>query len=271
MSHTISLVIYTFNWPEALNLVLKSIQQQTKFPDEILIADGGSSKLNKPIIQKFAQYIPTPIIHMELEKNEEPSKSKILNKAILKSQSDYIIQINANCILHKNFVYDHSIKAKSNIFLYGISLPVHSKSIHTVIQNEIIKFSYFSGKIKRSNKNLRIPFLSNFNSPINYFSEEMTGNNVSFWKKDFMDINGYNEDFMTQTGEDIDFFYRLLFSGIKGKKLSHLAILYFLPNPSTDDADKLNTMILKKTKKYKIIVCANGVEKIKKNKKIPFY
>ena len=37
---TISLIIATYNWPEALRLCLDSILRQTILPSEIIIANG---------------------------------------------------------------------------------------------------------------------------------------------------------------------------------------------------------------------------------------
>lgn len=39
-----SLVISTYNWPEALELCLKSSLRQTVAPAEILVADDGSDE-----------------------------------------------------------------------------------------------------------------------------------------------------------------------------------------------------------------------------------
>lgn len=41
---TISLIIATYNWPEALRLCLDSILRQTILPSEIIIADDGSDE-----------------------------------------------------------------------------------------------------------------------------------------------------------------------------------------------------------------------------------
>ena len=39
-----SLIITTFNWPEALSLVLGTAISQSTPPDEIIVADDGSAK-----------------------------------------------------------------------------------------------------------------------------------------------------------------------------------------------------------------------------------
>ena len=43
----IALLISTNNWPESLDLVMKSAFFQTHLPNEILIADDGSRDENK--------------------------------------------------------------------------------------------------------------------------------------------------------------------------------------------------------------------------------
>ena len=39
---TISLIVTTYNRPDALRLVLDSISRQTRLPDEVVVADDGS-------------------------------------------------------------------------------------------------------------------------------------------------------------------------------------------------------------------------------------
>jgi glycosyltransferase involved in cell wall biosynthesis len=46
----VSLIITTYNWPEALFLVLKSVKNQFILPDEIIVADDGSSKETANVI-----------------------------------------------------------------------------------------------------------------------------------------------------------------------------------------------------------------------------
>ena len=48
-----SLIITTYNWPEALELSLNSALNQTILPNEIIVADDGSTNDTKKLIQKF--------------------------------------------------------------------------------------------------------------------------------------------------------------------------------------------------------------------------
>ena len=58
-----SLIICTYNWPEALKLVLISIANQTVAPNEIIIADDGSGETTARAIAEFSKKTLIPIIH----------------------------------------------------------------------------------------------------------------------------------------------------------------------------------------------------------------
>ena len=60
---TISLIIATYNWPEALRLCLDSILRQTILPSEIIIADDGSDERTTILIHEFTQNASFPIFH----------------------------------------------------------------------------------------------------------------------------------------------------------------------------------------------------------------
>lgn len=51
-----SLVITTYNRPDALALVLLSVLRQTKFPDEVIIADDGSGSSTADLVRNFASF-----------------------------------------------------------------------------------------------------------------------------------------------------------------------------------------------------------------------
>jgi glycosyltransferase involved in cell wall biosynthesis len=59
----VSLIITTYNWPEALFLVLKSVKNQFILPDEIIVADDGSSKETANVIKEFSNKFKLKVIH----------------------------------------------------------------------------------------------------------------------------------------------------------------------------------------------------------------
>src|SRR6478609_6191635 len=114
----VSLLIATYNWPEALNLVLKSVLRQSILPNEIIIADDGSSKETETLIESFKTRTDIPILHIWHE-DKGFRLAEIRNKAIMASQFEYIIQIDGDIILHSNYIENHIRFAKKNCFMTG--------------------------------------------------------------------------------------------------------------------------------------------------------
>jgi glycosyltransferase involved in cell wall biosynthesis len=85
----------------------------TVLPDEVIIADDGSTVETKNTVEEFKKICPIPIHHVWHEDNGF-RLAEIRNKAIIKAQFDYIIQIDGDVILHKKFIQDYKNIAKKN-------------------------------------------------------------------------------------------------------------------------------------------------------------
>src|SRR6476620_10995763 len=153
-----SLLIATYNWPEALNLVLTSALAQTQLPDEILIADDGSRAETKALIDQFQKNSPIPIQHFWQE-DKGFRKSKILNKSVAATHSEYIIQVDGDCIMHPEFVKDHCRAAQHNVYLYGSRVNILPEAVSVVFDKGLTQFNMFSKEIKNKTPTLHIPFL----------------------------------------------------------------------------------------------------------------
>ena len=107
----VSLVITTYNRPDALLLVLKSVEAQSRLPSSVIIADDGSDKNTKKLIKNFQLTTCLKIIHSwQKDKGFRAAKSR--NKAIAESKADYIILVDGDMVLHHNFINDHEKNCK---------------------------------------------------------------------------------------------------------------------------------------------------------------
>ena len=92
------------------------------------------------------------------------------------------------------------------------------------------------------------------------FSSNFRGCNVSFWREDFIAINGYNEDFEGWGREDSDLVIRLGNKGVLAKRLRYVGIVYHIyhtENPR--DQLKENDLIQHKSIQEKIIRTEKGI------------
>ncbi|MCM4154561.1 glycosyltransferase family 2 protein [Gramella sp. AN32] len=254
-----ALLISTYNWPDALHLVLKSVEKQSVKPDEILIADDGSSNETKDVIDIFKK-LGLPIKHIWQE-DDGFKRTSILNKAIAASKADYIIQIDGDCIIHEKFVEDHLILAKDDTFLFGSRVNIKENAVAEVFQTEQTRFNFTSNKISRKTRNLHVPLFRDLYTETTELSKKVRGCNLSFWRKDFISINGYNEEMTGWGKEDSEMIIRLLNSGVKGKRLRYGGILYHIwHKASSRSQENINEKIEAKTAQENLKRCAKGID-----------
>ena len=256
-----SLLISTYNWPEALELVLLSTNNQTEKPDEILIADDGSSEETTNLIKDFQKKSFVPIKHFWHE-DKGFRKAIILNKAIAAAKGEYIIQVDGDCILHKDFVRDHKALAQPNVYLFGSRVNIQEKFLPELFASQKIKFSFFDKGIKKRTRNLRVPALSSLYNTTNEVSDKMRGCNVSYWKKDVIAVNGYNEEFEGWGREDSELIIRMMHNGVLGRRLRYRGIVYHIWHEVKDQSRfKINDSLQEKTLTEGSKRCGKGIDK----------
>ncbi len=256
-----ALLIATYNWPEALELVLLSVSKQSLAPDEIIIADDGSTNDTKLLIDSYSKKFNCSIKHIWQEDNGF-QKTSILNKAIAECKSDYIIQIDGDIILHKHFIKDHIQNSEAGLFIHGSRAFLNAKITKEAFTNSTTSFSILQKGISNRLNMIYSPLLSKVISRKNNNLKGTRGCNFSFWKNDFILANGYNEDMTGWGKEDSELSARLINNNIKKLKLKHLAVSYHLHhNIFSRDGLNINNTILEETLDKKRKNCTNGISK----------
>jgi glycosyltransferase involved in cell wall biosynthesis len=254
-----TLVTPTYNWPEALELLLLSLLRQTVMPNEVIIADDGSREETKKLITDFQKKFPIPLIHIWHEdlKNRKP---KIMNKAIAKAKYDYIIEIDGDIIMNPNFVEDHLTFAEKGHYLYGSRVNIKEKILPELFSKKILDFNLFSKGIKKRGRTIRFPFLMNFVKSVDQRSRKLRGCNMSFWKEDFIKINGFNENLVGWGIDDSEMIQRMHNLGIKGKRLKFSGIAYHIYHKEQSKSHlEINNEIERQTTENKLTFIDKGI------------
>lgn len=255
-----SLVTPTYNWPEALELLLKSVKNQSHLPDEVIIADDGSTLETEQLIQKYQKNFPVPLIHVK-HKDKGNRKPRIMNKAIAKAKYEYIIEIDGDIIMNKYFVVDHLQFSQKGFYLYGSRVNIKKEFLKKLFQNQKLKFGFFSEGIQKRGRTLRLPILTKLMKPIEERSRKLRGCNMSFWKADFIQVNGFNENLVGWGIDDSEMIQRLHNIGIKGKRLKFAGIAYHIYHKEQSKSHiEINLEIEKQTTKEKLVYAEKGVD-----------
>lgn len=258
---TISLIITTYNWKEALELSLLSALDQTRPADEILIADDGSREDTADLIEHITRESPVPIHHVWQE-DQGFRAARIRNQAIVRAKSEYIIFIDGDVILHPTFLADHEEVARPRFFSQGSRVLLSQSKSALVLTNKQTHFSLFEKGLNNRKNALHSRLLSRLVSTKAANLKGIKTCNFAFWRADAMAVNGFNEDFEGWGREDSEFAVRLMNSGARRQTIRFRALAFHLfhpPNPR--DSLARNDRLLEEAVRNRSTWCKNGIHK----------
>lgn len=205
---------------------------------ELIIADDGSEDETKALIERMQEELWYPIKHVWHPHNGF-QKTKILNKALLACEADYVLMTDGDCIPRKDFVAKHIELRKPNRFLSGGYHKLPMDVSHLIGKEDILNQRCFDrnwliahgmSKSFKNNKldsyNCKSKFL-NFITPT---KATWNGHNSSAWLKDILDVNGFDER-MQYGGLDRELGERLENKKIRGLQIRYSTTCVHLDHP----------------------------------------
>ena len=223
---TVSLIISTYNWPRALYLCLDSVMQQTVMPSEILIADDGSGMSTRDVVKHFENISPVPVHHIWHE-DRGFRVAAIRNKAIAASRGEYIIHVDGDLILQRNFIQDHMIFAREGCYVSGSRGVITEMLAQKVLSGEITSLSAMTKGVRNSNNAMRIPIMAVLYRMFGP-TRSPRSCNLAIWRKDLIRVNGYDESFEGWGYEDTELVLRLNNSGVEQRCMKIRGIVFHI-------------------------------------------
>lgn len=260
----VSLIVSTYNRPDALEVCLDSIRHQTVLPDEVVIGDDGSKDETKELIERMKAGFPVPIVHVWQEDNGF-RLAMMRNKSVAAASGNYIIEIDGDVFLHPRFVEDHIRLSGKGIYVKGGRVNLNRELTGKICLERRAPriWPWTKGIESKPENGFHFKHLSSFLAPrYRKHASPGLGCNMSFYKEDYIRINGYDEFFEGWGGEDYDFANRLLASGCVKRYLKFAGIVYHLwhEDKYMQNADK-NFKYMEGQNSHQVIRCTNGVDK----------
>ena len=252
-----AIIISTYNEPEKLNLILEHLHLGSQLPDEIIIADDGSSNETKEISNCWIHKLNLRHLwHEDLGFR----KCKILNKCLKDAQSDYIIFLDGDCVPNKSFVKDHVSLAQKGFFVQGRRCFIPEIHVPDLLDKKTTINKLLLGlKLKGYFKALRLPVPIAF---INKKQRGLIGCNWSAWHEDLIKVNGFDEEFEGWGHEDSEICTRLYNNGILRRFIYGRAIVYHMNHPIKDRSNSNAAFRrLQNTINTKKQFCSKGISK----------
>ncbi|KGN95753.1 hypothetical protein HQ39_05895 [Porphyromonas sp. COT-108 OH2963] len=239
---SVAVLISTYNWPRALELALEGLFKQTRLPDEIIIADDGSGEETQKVIKRMKEQVPKGV-YLKHVWHEDLGfrRSMILNRGIAVAESDYIIELDGDCIPEKHFVADHLNVARKKAYVAGSRVKMDPEASRVIQEKGLQNVN--PKKFTNAANAWRIPFAQNILAP--YYKQNkifaVRGCNLAFWREDLLAVNGYDDSYVGWGHEDIDLVSRLKNMGVRRRFLKAGGVIYHLYHKEEDRSrDSLN-------------------------------
>lgn len=225
----LSLIIATYNQRDALEKVLAGVSLQSLQPDEILIADDGSGKSTRDLIESWRGNSSIPVHHFWHPDNGF-LKTTILNQAVTAVAGEYLVFLDGDCVPHRRFIADHRALAERGFWVQGRRCFVREPFVAGFVPGKTrIWWWALQGRVARPHKSFRLPF------PLVFRNQEqrgILGCNMAYWRDDVVQVNGFDESYVGRgMGADSDLGSRLYNLGRRRKFVYGRALVYHLDHP----------------------------------------
>jgi len=237
----ISVIVATYNRPDALDAVLRSLAAQTDRNFEVIVADDGSRPETARIAADWAKRTEIPIKHVWHE-DAGFRLAEIRNRAIRASAGCYCIFLDGDCLARPDFVATHRALAADGWFVTGsrllLSRELTSRVLRTGLDPERWGLAQWIMQRMRGRVNRVGPLML---SRSGLSGRRQTrrwrgarGSNMAFWRHDLDAVDGFDAAFTGWGREDSDIFVRMIRHGVRRRDGRLGATVLHLWHPDAD-------------------------------------
>ena len=239
----ISIIVTTFERPDALDAVLRSLSRQTDRGFEVVVADDGSGPPTAAVIEQWTPRLGAGLKHVWQE-HRGFRAGEIRNRAIRDSQGDYCVFLDGDCLARPDLVAIHRSLAERGWFVTGNRALMTPALTAAVLSGHVEAemwdtpdwiAQWFKGGLNRLAPVLRLPL-----GPLRKMRplawEGARSCNLAVWRTDLDRVDGFDAIFSGWGKEDSDLLVRLLHAGIRRKDGSYATGVLHLWHPDADRA-----------------------------------
>jgi glycosyltransferase involved in cell wall biosynthesis len=243
VAEPISVIVATYNRPDALDAVLRGLAQQSERGFEVVIADDGSGPETARVIERRAKTMVVPLVHV-WHADEGFRLAEIRNRAILRSRGAYCVFLDGDSIPRPDFVAAHRRLAEPGWFVAGNRVLLSRALTEQVLRQGLAPETWslagilrqrLAGGLNRIAALVSLPLgaLRKVNATR---WQGARGGNLAIWRRDLDRLDGFDAAFSGWGLEDSDIIVRLIRAGVRRKDGRFATGVLHLWHPENDRA-----------------------------------
>lgn len=219
----LSLLVTTYNRPDALDLVFRSIAAQVTAPDEIVVADDGSAEPTARLVSDWRQRLAVPLQHVwQADDGFRAARSR--NRGIAAATGEYVVMIDGDMVLDRRFICDHRALAEPGCFVQGPRINTTVELSTRMLAHGRTRVGPFTPGVERRQQALHWLWFASRSARRAFSMERVKSCNMGCWRADLVRVNGFDERMIGWGPEDKELAVRLFNVGVQRKHVRHAAL-----------------------------------------------
>ena len=224
-AQTISVVITTYNRPDALEAVVRACFMQNDKNFEIIIADDGSTANTRACIERLAQAAPMPVRHV-WQPDQGFRAAMARNRGTLAATGEYIVFLDGDCIPQRDFIARHRALSQPGCLVSGSRILLSEALTRRVLDDGIdiaatsllVRLNWrLHGDLNKTLQPLGLRWPDIGRTSRTFSWRRIKSCNLAVWRSDLDKVNGFDESFTGWGHEDSDLVVRLFHAGVMRK------------------------------------------------------
>lgn len=257
----ISVAVITYNWPDALELVLSALAKQTELPFEVIVTDDGSREDTRGRLERLGQAYPVRLVHL-WQPDDGARMSRARNRAIAAARGDYVVLLDGDMVAERHFIADHRRFAREGCFVQGSRVLTDQALALRMISEGRTELGFFERGIERRRNTLRMPIVARMHASPCVKQRGIKSCNMGFWREDLLRLNGFNEAMTGWGREDTELAVRAFHAGLLRRDVRFSALATHLFHPTRKHVvGNPNDLIVEDTRVRKLARAEQGLDR----------
>ena len=227
-----SVIVATYEWPDALDVMLQALSDQSDRGFEVVVADDGSGAEVSAVVERWGDVFDGRVLH-SWQQDDGYRRARSLNQAALAATGTYLLFVDSDCLPRRRFIESVRRAAVPGWFLASKRLNMSAGLSRRVLKERVpvwrwSALRWFSTAPRevivapreaarpglllpvRDRRRPWRPEQPDFVPPYNGY-----GFCLGVGRRDFERVNGFETRFTGWGGEDVELAIRLRRAGLR--------------------------------------------------------
>ena len=268
---SLSVVVSTYEWPEALDAVLRGLASQSDDGFEVVVADDGSGAVTTAVVERWRRLFGDRLLHASQE-DDGFRLARIRNLGAETAHGKQLIFIDGDCIPRRHFVRAMRRALIPGWFVAGARVQLSERLSRAVMDGRRIESWNFATLLVRVPRDLvgwrkltprdrRRPWRPEL--PDYWPNGNEYGFCTAVARADFEAVNGVDMRFVGWGDQDVDLAVRLGRLGLRCGYAGPQSTLLHLWHPSRKDDERATWWLLQETIGSARVRSLEGLEELR--------